>query len=426
MSAPLRIASVNVNGVRAAFRKGMGDWLEDRGVDILALQEVRAATSDLETLFGPEWNILHDAATAKGRAGVAIVSRRSAGIHRVALGADDFDSAGRWIEADFDIDGTLVTVVSTYVHSGEVDTPKQVEKFRFLEAMLERLPALREHNPLSLVVGDLNVGHTELDIKNWKGNVKRAGFLPAERSYFDRYLGPAGETVTGVDGVTGTGLGWVDIGRPVRRPGPRSLHLVVPARPGLRHRHRLAHRLPARHPRARGPRVRLHDRPRRGVRPAMVRSRPRRRRLRRLTLRHPRHPTTPCPGSGRSSLCENPHDQATPVLRHAALRRLAPPRQLHRCPPAVEADAAGARRLLQHRRPARDHGAAGPRRAPREDPSHGRPVHRRRHRPLGVDPVRPVARPGARTARLGAQHDHRHGRGRAHDAVQGQVGQARA
>lgn len=222
MSAPLRIASVNVNGVRAAFRKGMGDWLEHRGVDILALQEVRAATSDLEGLFGPEWNILHDAATAKGRAGVAIVSRRSAGIHRVTLGDDDFDSAGRWLEADFDVDGTLVTVVSTYVHSGEVDTPKQVEKFRFLEAMLERLPALREHNPLSLVVGDLNVGHTELDIKNWKGNVKRAGFLPAERSYFDRYLGPDGETVTGVDGVTGTGLGWVDVGRQAtgQVPGP--------------------------------------------------------------------------------------------------------------------------------------------------------------------------------------------------------------
>ena len=213
MPFSLRIASVNTNGVRASFRKGMGDWLDARGVDILALQEVRASTEDLEGLLGSEWDILHDAATAKGRAGVALASRRRASIHRVTLGADDFDSAGRWLEADYDVDGTLVTVVSTYVHSGEVDTPKQVEKYKFLDAMTVRLPELAEHNPLSLVVGDLNVGHRELDIKNWKGNRKNAGFLPQERAYFDRFMGEAGTDVEGVDGSVGPGLGWVDVGR---------------------------------------------------------------------------------------------------------------------------------------------------------------------------------------------------------------------
>ena len=218
----VRIATVNVNGVRAAFRKGMGDWLANRGVDILALQEVRASTEDLEELLGPEWNILHDAATAKGRAGVALASRNSAVIHRVSLGADDFDTAGRWLEADYKIGDKILTVVSTYVHSGEVDTPKQVEKFKFLEAMQERLPELAKHSDYALVVGDLNVGHTELDIKNWKGNVKRAGFLPQERAYFDRFMGAAGETVTGPDGSTGKGLGWVDVGRQAAGnvPGP--------------------------------------------------------------------------------------------------------------------------------------------------------------------------------------------------------------
>ncbi|WP_423918568.1 exodeoxyribonuclease III [Frigoribacterium sp. 2-23] len=213
MGSRLRLASVNVNGVRAAFRKGMGEWLDDRDVDILTLQEVRASTDDLEGLLGPDWSIVHDPATAKGRAGVAIASRKTAEIHRVALGADEFDSAGRWIEADFDVDGTLVTVVSTYVHSGEVDTPKQVEKWTFLDAMTERLPQVLEHNSLAVVTGDLNVGHTELDIKNWKGNVKRAGFLPRERAYFDRFFGEAGVEVETVDGSGGTGLGWVDVGR---------------------------------------------------------------------------------------------------------------------------------------------------------------------------------------------------------------------
>jgi exodeoxyribonuclease III len=191
----------------------MGDWLGGRSIDILAIQEVRASTEDLEELLGADWNLLHDAATAKGRAGVAIASRDRAAIHRVELGPDDFDSAGRWLEADYEFDGKIVTVVSTYVHSGEVDTPKQVEKYKFLDAMSARLPELSAHSELALVVGDLNVGHRELDIKNWRGNRKSAGFLPRERAYFDRIFGPVGEAVTGVDGSVGPGLGWVDVGR---------------------------------------------------------------------------------------------------------------------------------------------------------------------------------------------------------------------
>ncbi|ROP57505.1 MULTISPECIES: exodeoxyribonuclease III [unclassified Rathayibacter] len=206
---PLRIASVNVNGVRAAFRKGMGDWLAARDVDVLALQEVRASTDDLTGLLGDEWDVLHDEATAKGRAGVALASRKRATIHRVALGADDFDSAGRWLEADYEVGDRTVTVVSTYVHSGGVGTPKQDEKMRFLDAMIERLPQLQAHNPLAVVMGDLNVGHRTLDIKNWKGNVKKAGFLPEERAYFDRFVGAEGE-----EGYNaGAGMGWVDLGR---------------------------------------------------------------------------------------------------------------------------------------------------------------------------------------------------------------------
>lgn len=214
MARSLRIATVNVNGVRAAFRKGMGQWLAGRGVDILALQEVRASTEDLEGLLGDEWDILHDAATAKGRAGVAIASRGKASIHRVALGAEDFDSAGRWLEVDYEVGGRVITVVSTYVHSGVADDePKMIEKYKFLDAMTVRMPELAAHSELALIVGDLNVGHRELDIRNWRGNRKNAGFLLRERAYFDRFFGPLGEPVEGVDGTTGAGLGWVDVGR---------------------------------------------------------------------------------------------------------------------------------------------------------------------------------------------------------------------
>lgn len=209
MPTPLRIASVNVNGIRAAFRNGMGAWLAGSGADILALQEVRAETEHLTELLGPEWAVLHDPATAKGRAGVAIASRRAAAIHRVSLGAEDFDSAGRWLEADYDIEGTLVTVVSAYVHSGEAGTPKQDEKLRFLDAVEHRLPALVAHNPRVAVMGDLNVAHRTLDIRNWRGNRRNSGFLPEERAWLDRLVGAEGTEEYNAGG----GLGWVDLGR---------------------------------------------------------------------------------------------------------------------------------------------------------------------------------------------------------------------
>ncbi|MGN6427746.1 MAG: exodeoxyribonuclease III [Leifsonia sp.] len=206
---PLRIATINVNGIRAAFRKGMGAWLDSRDVDILAMQEVRASTEDLQGLLGDDWDIVHDPASAKGRAGVAIASRHRAAIHRVELGATDFDSAGRWLEADYEVAGKVVTVVSTYVHSGEAETEKQVAKYTFLDAMEARLPELQKHSEFAVVLGDLNVGHRTLDIRNWKGNVKRAGFLPEERAYFDRFLGAEDDP----DYNAGAGLGWVDVGR---------------------------------------------------------------------------------------------------------------------------------------------------------------------------------------------------------------------
>lgn len=219
MPSRLRIASINVNGIRAAVRKGMIEWLDDADVDIMALQEVRATEEQLAEAL-PGWHIVGDEATAKGRAGVAIASRMPAGEVRTTLRDDapdrePLDTAGRWIEADFAVGDEQVTVVSAYVHTGEADTPKQEPKWAFLDAIEARLPRLERHAPLALVMGDLNVGHRELDIRNWKGNRRKSGFLPRERAYFDRFFGDAGADIACVDGTTGTGLGWVDVGRRV-------------------------------------------------------------------------------------------------------------------------------------------------------------------------------------------------------------------
>ncbi|MGX1701215.1 exodeoxyribonuclease III [Microbacterium sp. NPDC055357] len=213
MPRRIRIASVNVNGIRAAARKGMLEWLDRADVDIMALQEVRAPREELVKAL-PGWRIVNDEALAKGRAGVAVASRTDAVDVRRVLGDDPLlDSAGRWIEVDFDVDGERLAVVSAYVPTGEAETPKQDAKWAFLDAMERRLPRLAAETPLALIMGDLNVGHRELDIRNWRGNVKKSGFLPRERAYFDRFLGEVGADVTGVDGSAGPGLGWVDIGR---------------------------------------------------------------------------------------------------------------------------------------------------------------------------------------------------------------------
>ncbi len=196
---PVRIASVNVNGIRAAYKRGMGSWLADRDVDILCLQEVRAPDAVVRELLGDSWHILHAEAEAKGRAGVAIASRMEPSATRSSIGEEYFETSGRWVEADFKVNGSSLTVVSAYVHSGDVGTPKQDDKYRFLDVMEARLPALAAESDHVLVVGDLNVGHTERDIRNWKGNLKKAGFLPEERVYFDRFFGD--------------GIGYVDVHR---------------------------------------------------------------------------------------------------------------------------------------------------------------------------------------------------------------------
>ena len=204
----LRIATVNVNGIRAAHHKtrgqssGLSEWLAERQADVVTLQEVRAPDEIVrQILEGSGYHVVHTEAAAKGRAGVAVLSRTEPVAHRIGNGDEYFDDSGRWIESDLTMaDGSTLTVVSAYVHSGEAGTPRQDDKYRFLEQMATRLAEIRATGHHGVVTGDLNVGHTPRDIKNWKANQKKAGFLPEERAYFDRFFGE---------------LGWVDVHRAV-------------------------------------------------------------------------------------------------------------------------------------------------------------------------------------------------------------------
>lgn len=205
----MRLISVNVNGIRAAARRGGMTWLAERQPDVLCLQEVRATDEQLREClelggFG-EWHVAHTEAESKGRAGVAVVSRQAHSRVRVTVGPAEFDGSGRWVEADLETPAGTVSVASTYVHTGHAGTPRQEQKLRFLDAIGSRLEEWTSSEALAVVTGDLNVAHREDDLKNWKGNLRKAGFLPEERDRFDRWLG-AGR--------------WVDVHRAAHGPGP--------------------------------------------------------------------------------------------------------------------------------------------------------------------------------------------------------------
>lgn len=205
----LSVVTANVNGVRAAQRRGGLAWLASSGADVVCLQEVRASAEQLAGALTAAGMDDYSVASAElssraGHAGVAVLSRYPVLAVRLpaAIGFDAFADQGRWVEADVATPGGVVTVVSAYVHTGEAGTPKQAEKFAFLDAMTARIDALRA--AAAVIAGDLNVAHRREDLKNWKGNLGKAGFLEAEQAYFDRWFS----------------TGWTDLGRAFGGTGP--------------------------------------------------------------------------------------------------------------------------------------------------------------------------------------------------------------
>ena len=217
----LSISTVNVNGVRAAARKGMDTWLDDRRPDVVALQEVRAPEGTIDTVMGPDWHVAEALCATKGRAGVAVASRLP--ILEVVdhLEVDGAETSGRWVEARIALDepggasgksttgGNLrgeLTVVSAYVHTGDAEVPSRMaEKLAFMDGAIARLAALHAEGRHVLFVGDLNIAHRQVDLKNWRGNVGKAGFLPEEQERLDHLF---------------DGHGWVDLGRHFGGEGP--------------------------------------------------------------------------------------------------------------------------------------------------------------------------------------------------------------
>ena len=188
-----RLVSLNLNGIRSAATKGLVPWAEALGADCMGVQEIKAQQADVAGRF----ERLHDLhghfhfAEKKGYSGVGVYTRKTPSDVIVGFGSPEFDAEGRYLELRFDTPARKLSIISCYFPSGSSGEERQLAKFRFLALMtphLQRLKAEREF----ILVGDINIAHKEIDLKNWKSNQKNSGFLPEERAWMTHTLDEVG------------------------------------------------------------------------------------------------------------------------------------------------------------------------------------------------------------------------------------------
>ncbi len=192
----MRIATLNVNGIRASVRRGFTTWLTERNPDFVALQEVRCPVEHLPTDAWHGYHLAYHQGEIAGRNGVGILSRTEPTAVRSGFGHRIFDPQGRYIEADF----PGLTIASVYLPKGGkpegpgADLLRYQRKMRFLASLRAHLAraraSVRAAGREFLIMGDFNIAHTELDLKNWRTNQRSEGFLPVEREWFSTILGP--------------------------------------------------------------------------------------------------------------------------------------------------------------------------------------------------------------------------------------------
>ena len=186
----MRVITLNVNGVRSAAKKGMFRWLAAQRADVVCLQEMKCQEADLDArLHGLRlYQSCHAFAEKKGYSGVAIYSRRRPDEVARGFGSREFDAEGRYVEARF---GKLC-IVSVYLPSGSAGPHRQASKFRFLKEFVLHLKKIKQRGDDTVLCGDWNIAHKEIDLRNWRSNRKNSGFLPEERAWLSRVFDEIG------------------------------------------------------------------------------------------------------------------------------------------------------------------------------------------------------------------------------------------
>ncbi|WP_455211426.1 exodeoxyribonuclease III [Kaarinaea lacus] len=188
----MKIVSVNVNGIRAAEKKGFFHWLRRENPDVVCIQETKAQEDQLhpEDFYPENYHCFYFDAQKKGYSGVAVYCKQQPDkiIRGLGQGFEDMDAEGRYIQADLG----KFSVISLYLPSGTSGEERQQIKYSFMERFEETMRAMRRKRREFVICGDWNIAHKNIDLKNWRSNQKNSGFLPEERVWLDKVFGPMG------------------------------------------------------------------------------------------------------------------------------------------------------------------------------------------------------------------------------------------
>lgn len=184
----MKIISYNVNGIRAAMKKGLNDWISAAQPDVMGIQEIKAQQdqigeeiSDLEKLgYHSFWY----PAQRKGYSGVAILSKTEPKHVEFGTGIGYMDEEGRVLRADYDD----FSFISVYVPSGTNMEERLDFKMQFCHDFLDYIKNLRKEIPNLIISGDYNICHEAIDIHDPVRNAKVSGFLPMEREWLSDYI----------------------------------------------------------------------------------------------------------------------------------------------------------------------------------------------------------------------------------------------
>ena len=182
----MRIISYNVNGIRAAIKKGFFDWLATNPTDVICLQETKATEGDVDVKQLEKLGFEHHwfSANKKGYSGVAIFSKIKPTAIKKGNGNHLSDFEGRVIEMQFGD----VKLINAYFPSGTSGEERQTYKYQWLKEMHEYLEETKKQYTKIILCGDYNIAHEEIDIHDPKGNKNTTGFLPEERAWLTSFL----------------------------------------------------------------------------------------------------------------------------------------------------------------------------------------------------------------------------------------------
>lgn len=184
----MRFISWNVNGYRAAWKKGFADWMASADADVICLQETKSWPEQLteEQLHPHGWNSAFAQAEKKGYSGVVTLSKEAPDRVQIGYGDPRWDSEGRIVITEHA--GGKILLANIYFPNGQRDKARLDYKMAFYEKTMEVFTELTAQGKHVIVCGDVNTAHREIDIARPKENEKRSGFLPIERAWIDEWI----------------------------------------------------------------------------------------------------------------------------------------------------------------------------------------------------------------------------------------------